>query len=139
MGDEHNCTDSTTKKGDGKEEHHAVPGWYSPDPPIPHPHINNRGDPPKLAAHTFAQWQVLMKSHVHSSCIDLWNTIEEGLKIEDPTNLTRREVVNSQLNATALHMIQLGLGPKDFTTLSTTIPPRKLGMLSLTCLLAMRA
>ena len=28
--------------------------------------------------------------------------------------MTRREVVNSQLNVTALHMIQLGVGPKDF-------------------------
>ena len=100
VGDEHNSINSTTKKGDGKEEHHAVPGWYSPDPPIPHPHINNRGDPPMLAAHSFAQSQVLMKSHVRSSCIDLWNIIEQGLKIEDPAILTRREVVNSQFNAT---------------------------------------
>ena len=75
VGDEHNSTNSATKKGDGKEEFHTVLRWYSPDPPIPHPHINNRGDPPKLVAHTFAQWQVLMKSHVRSSCTDLWNII----------------------------------------------------------------
>jgi hypothetical protein len=28
-------------KGDGKGE---FPHWYSPDPPVPHPHINHRGD-----------------------------------------------------------------------------------------------
>jgi hypothetical protein len=26
-------------------------------PPVPHPHINNRGDPPKLDALNFGQWQ----------------------------------------------------------------------------------
>ena len=38
---------SPTKIDDGKGGHHAVPFVYSPDPPIPHPHINNRGDPPR--------------------------------------------------------------------------------------------
>ena len=51
---------------------------------------------------------------MRSSCIELWNIIEQGLYIGDPNNLTRREVVNSQLNATALHMIQQGLGTKDY-------------------------
>jgi len=55
-----------------------------------------------------------MKTHVRSSCIELWNIIEQELYIGDPNNLTRREVVNSQLNATALHMIQQGLGTKDY-------------------------
>src|SRR4051812_30701494 len=90
VGDDTDNTNPSTKKDNGKEEYHKVPSWYSPDPPIPHPHINNRGDPPKLVEHTFAQWKSLMKSHVHSSCIELWNIIEEGLKIVDPTNLTRR-------------------------------------------------
>jgi hypothetical protein len=31
----------------------------------------------------------------------------------DPNNLTRREVVDSQLNATALHMIQIAVKSKD--------------------------
>jgi hypothetical protein len=31
----------------------------------------------------------------------------------DPNNLTRREVVDSQLNATTLHMIQIVIGSKD--------------------------
>src|SRR5215216_1644879 len=54
-----------------------------------------------------------MKSHVCSSSIELWRIIEYGIHIGDPINLTRIEVVDSQLNATALHMIQLGVGPKD--------------------------
>jgi hypothetical protein len=37
----------SSTKGNGKGE---FPHWYSPDPLIPHPHINNRGDPPKLDA-----------------------------------------------------------------------------------------
>ena len=46
---------STSKKGSGKEEYSEVRHVYSPDPPIPHPHINNRGDPPKLTASSFNQ------------------------------------------------------------------------------------
>ena len=104
---------SSTQLDGGKGEHHD--SWYSPDPPIPHPHVYNRGDPPKLEeSATFSQWQSLMRTHMRSSCIELWNIIEHGLFIGDPNNMTRREVVNSQLNATALHMIQQGLGTKDY-------------------------
>ena len=56
---------------DGKSGYHEVPHWYSPDPPIPHPHINHRGDPPKIDATSFSQWQYLMKFHLNSSCIEL--------------------------------------------------------------------
>jgi hypothetical protein len=100
----------SSTKGDGKGE---FPHWYSPDPPIPHPHINNRGDPPKLDALNFGQWQYQMISHMRSSCIELWRIVEEGFKPVDPNNLTRREVVDSQLNATALHMIQIAVGSKN--------------------------
>jgi hypothetical protein len=55
-----------------------------------------------------------MTSHVFSSLIELRKIIENGLKAVDPSNLTRREVVNSQLNATTLHMIQIAVGSKDF-------------------------
>src|SRR4051812_17553314 len=104
---------SSARNDGGKGEHRD--SWYSPDPPIHHPHVNNRGDPPKLEeSATFAQWQSLMRTHVCSYCIELWNIIEHGLFIGDPNNLTRREVVNSQLNDTALHMIQQGLGAKDY-------------------------
>ena len=48
-GDEQSNKGSPSKRGDGKGEYNEVPHWYSPDPPIPHPHINNRGDPPSLS------------------------------------------------------------------------------------------
>jgi hypothetical protein len=54
-----------------------------------------------------------MISHMRSSCIELWRIVEEGFKTVDPNNLTRREVVDSQLNAIALHMIQIVVGSKD--------------------------
>src|SRR4051812_43952559 len=47
---------STLKKDSGKEGYNEVSHVYSPDPPIHHPHIHNRGDPPKLSASTFTQW-----------------------------------------------------------------------------------
>jgi hypothetical protein len=70
---------------------------------------------PKLDALNFGQWQYQMISHMRSSCIELWRIVEEGFKVMDPNNLTRREVVDSQLNATALHMIQISIGSKDLT------------------------
>src|SRR5215216_3597830 len=46
VGDKLDNTNSSTRLDGGKGEHRD--SWYSPDPPIPHPHVYNRGDPPKL-------------------------------------------------------------------------------------------
>ncbi|KAK1663133.1 hypothetical protein QYE76_051292 [Lolium multiflorum] len=40
-------------------------------------------------------------------------SLEEGFKPYNPDKLTRREAVDSQLNNTALHMIQTSVGTKD--------------------------
>ncbi|KAK1611125.1 hypothetical protein QYE76_034798 [Lolium multiflorum] len=40
-------------------------------------------------------------------------SVEEGFKPYNPDKLTRREAVDSQLNNTALHMIQTSVGTKD--------------------------
>src|SRR4051812_5439078 len=40
VGDNQDNTNSTTQRDGGKGEHHDSQGWYTPDPPIPHPHIN---------------------------------------------------------------------------------------------------
>ena len=52
-GDKKNTSPKENPSSHGKgskEEFHAVPPSYSPDPPIPHPHINNIGVPPKIDA-----------------------------------------------------------------------------------------
>ena len=58
-GDKNNHTpkEKPSSQGNGsKEEFHAVPPSYSSDPPIPHPHINNIGVPPKIdASSSFTQ------------------------------------------------------------------------------------
>jgi hypothetical protein len=72
----------------------------------PMPHINNMGSPPKLDSRNFIKWQVLMKSHISSSSTHLWRVIQNGFAPHDPFNLTRREEVDEQLNATAKHLIQ---------------------------------
>ena len=89
------------------------PKVYSPDPPIPHPHIVNQGQPPMLTPKSFGKWQLKMRSFLCSSSIELWRIIEHGFKAYNPNNLSRREVVDSQLNATALYMIQQAVGEKD--------------------------
>ncbi|KAK1682668.1 hypothetical protein QYE76_043516 [Lolium multiflorum] len=45
----------------------------------------------------------------------LWRIIEEGYSQRDPKHLTRREVVDDQLNATAINMIHMAVTPKDRT------------------------
>src|SRR3954466_2184124 len=45
VGGNQDNTNSSTKRDGGKGENPESHPWYSPDPPIPHPHINNRGDP----------------------------------------------------------------------------------------------
>ena len=54
-----------------------------------------------------------MRSHVNSVFIELWRIIQVGFKVVDPTNLTRREVVDAQLNSTALNMLELAAGEKE--------------------------
>ena len=104
---------SNSKPEGGKAEYHEVSHLYSPDPPIPHPRINPLGPPPKLNALAFTSWQHSMRSHVNSVSIELWRIMQAGFKAVDPNNLTRRDVVDAQLNATALHMLELAVGEKD--------------------------
>ena len=50
VGDKLDNANSSTRPDGGKGEH--CDSWYSPDPPIPHPHVYNRDDPPKLEEST---------------------------------------------------------------------------------------
>ncbi|KAK1683930.1 hypothetical protein QYE76_044778 [Lolium multiflorum] len=50
-----------------------------------------------------------------SASNELWRIILEGFKPYNPDKLTRREAVDSQLNNTALHMIQTSVGTKDLS------------------------
>ncbi|KAK1669936.1 hypothetical protein QYE76_058095 [Lolium multiflorum] len=95
--------------------YHVVPppSDYSLNVPIPMPRILTHGSPPLLDSNTFENWQFLMKSHVRSASTELWRIIEEGYSPRDPKNLTRREVVDDQLNATAINMIHMAITPKD--------------------------
>ncbi|KAK1681241.1 hypothetical protein QYE76_042089, partial [Lolium multiflorum] len=45
--------------------------------------------------------------------IELRRIIEEGYSPRDPKHLTRREVLDDQLNATAINMIHMAVTPKD--------------------------
>ncbi|KAK1628842.1 hypothetical protein QYE76_003157 [Lolium multiflorum] len=53
------------------------------------------------------------RSHVCSASNELWRIILEGFKPYNPDKLTRREAVDSQLNNTALHMIQTSVGTQE--------------------------
>ncbi|KAK1585733.1 hypothetical protein QYE76_008277 [Lolium multiflorum] len=50
-----------------------------------------------------------------SASNELWRIIVEGFNPYNPNKLTRREAVDSQLNDTALHMIQTSVGTKELS------------------------
>src|SRR3954464_2007820 len=107
-----NSGSSTAKK---PGDYSRMPPFQSADPPLNHPHVNNIGDPPKVNANDFERWQIELKSYVCRSYNDLWTIVEKGFYPQnDRDNYTRREVVDGQLNAIALHMIQKVVGEKDF-------------------------
>ena len=54
-----------------------------------------------------------MRSHIKRASIAIWKIIETGYKAVDPMDLTRREEVECQLNATALDLIRVAVGEKD--------------------------
>ncbi|KAK1647794.1 hypothetical protein QYE76_065599 [Lolium multiflorum] len=77
------------------------------------PCIMTHGPPPLLESNSFGDWKLLMHSHVRSTSIELWRIIKEGYSPKDPMNLTRREVVDHQLNSIAIDMIHLSITPKE--------------------------
>ena len=50
---------------------------------------------------------------MNSASIKLWRIIDCGFKAVDPSYMKRREVVDSKLNALALHMIQTVIGEEN--------------------------
>ena len=102
-----------TKPLNGSGEYARVPFPNSPDLPIAHPPIHLRGAPPSLNASSFTNWQTSMRSYINSASISLWKIIETGYKAVDPMDLTRREEVDCQLNATILDLIRVAVGEKD--------------------------
>ena len=89
-----------------KADYHDVSHAYSLDPPIPHPRINPIGSPPPLDVSAFPSWQHSMKPHFNSASIELWMIFQDGFQAMDPSKLTRKELVEAQLNATAIHMLE---------------------------------
>ena len=116
-GNSTNGTTSTSEEGKGASQDPKVdagrehtnwppPQHYSTPTHIPMPHINSLGPPPMIDASIFSNWQFLMKSHLSSSCTQLWRVIMSGFKPVDPTNLSAKEEIDNQLNATTLNIIQ---------------------------------
>src|SRR4051812_8575389 len=60
-----------------------------------------------------------MESHLKSCSIEVWNIIELGFAPVFPENMTRREVVDFQLNSSALNIIQNAMTPKELAHIRT--------------------
>ena len=81
---------ASPKKGLGEKKAYNAIDWRSLDPPVPHPHINTRGDPPKLNVNDFGRWQFEFRSHVCSASNELCRISNEGFKSHNADNLNRR-------------------------------------------------
>ena len=101
------------KNGTGTHSAVPPPHEYGSSNHIPMPHIVSLGPPPMLDKSSFHNWQYLMKSHLSSSCTQLWRIVVDGFTPYDASNLTPREVVNEQLNVSALYIIQRALTLED--------------------------
>jgi len=84
-------------------------------PTISMPHILNVGLPPMLNTNEFSSWKFEMESHISGSCTALWRSVVHGFHPHDASNLTPREDIESQLNKTALNIIQKAL-PREHLT-----------------------
>jgi hypothetical protein len=76
------------------------------------PHLASCGPPPPLDASRFANWQ---DNHINFVSIKLWRIIEQGFhpSSKDLNNLQPWELIDKQLNASALHLIHMSLSEKD--------------------------
>ncbi|KAK1697716.1 hypothetical protein QYE76_014413 [Lolium multiflorum] len=74
------------------------------------PFLGEGCDPSSLLTFDPTPSSQLLPKHASN---ELWRIILEGFKPYNPDKLTRREAVDSQLNNTALHMIQTSVGTKE--------------------------
>ena len=79
---------------------------YNNAPNVQHPHVNNLGAPPLVDRTRFTNWKASMKSYVCSSSMQIWRIIEMGYSPKDPKNLSSSDLIDQQLNAHAMHMLE---------------------------------
>jgi hypothetical protein len=86
------------------------------------PHLALCCPPPPLDASSFANWQDNMRSHINFVSIGLWRIIEQGFypSFKDLNNLQPWELIDKQLNASALHLIHMSLSEKDKAFIRST-------------------
>ena len=79
---------------------------YNIAPNVQHPHVNNLDNPPLVDRTRFTNWKASMKSYVCSSSMQIWRIIEKGYYPKDVNNLSSSEIIDEQLNAHAMHMLE---------------------------------
>jgi hypothetical protein len=96
-----------TSRGHSTEVPH--PTSYVSGRQLQMPHLASCGPPPPLYASSFANWQDNRRSHINFVSIELWSIIKQGFHptSKDLTNLLPWEQIDKQLNASALHLIDV--------------------------------
>jgi hypothetical protein len=112
-GDKDATKKSESSKGHSTEIPH--PTSYVSGRHLQMPRLASCGPPPPLDASIFVNWQDNMRSHINFVSIELWRIIEQGFhpSSKDLNNLQPWELIDKQLNASALHLIHMSLSEKD--------------------------
>jgi hypothetical protein len=110
--------EDTTKKSDSSKGHSMEiphPMSYISGRHLQMPHLASCGPLPPLDASSIANWQDNMRSHINFVSIELWRIIEQGFhpSSKDLINLQPCELIDQQLNASALHLIHMSLSEKE--------------------------
>jgi hypothetical protein len=112
-GDEDTTKKCVTPKGHSTEI--PPPTSYVSGRHLQMPHLASCGPPPLLDASSFANWQDNMRSHINFVSIEIWRIIEQGFhpSSKDLNNLQPWELIDKQINTSALHLIHMSLSEKD--------------------------
>jgi hypothetical protein len=116
--DEDEGDENSPKKGDTPRGQHLEvphPTSYVSGRHVQMPHLASCGPPPPIDTSSFANCQDNMRSHINFVSIELWRIIEQGFNTtsKDLNNLLPWELIDKQLNASALHLIHMSLSEKD--------------------------
>ena len=102
------------KTGEKPPHNFAPPTSYLTQVPPTQPHITNLSrPPPKLDNTRYFTWKKSMESYFRSSSVHLWRVVLNGYNPVDPTNLTRQEEIDEQLDANAKYILESAMTAND--------------------------
>ena len=92
----------------------GLPASYPTQSPPIQPHVNNQSrPPPKLDNTRYFSWKKSMESYFRSCSVHLWRVVLQGNNPVDPSNLTRQEEIDEQLEANTKFILESAMSAND--------------------------